>query len=111
MTHGNDLILPEHIYVSLSGEAGVGKSYASKVMVENLCNVLKFHLQDFSTQQSIVVTVSTGIAATHLDGTTLHTVFVLPLKDRRVVKQGPALNALQRKYKFLRVLLTDEVYL
>ena len=105
----NDLILPEPIYVFLSGGAGVGKSYVSKVMIENLRNVLKFHLQDFSTQQSVVVTASTGIAATHLDGTTLHTAFVLPLKDRRVVQQGPALNALQRKYKFLRVLLTDEV--
>ena len=105
----NDLPEPEPIYSFLSGGAGVGKSFVTLPMVENLQNVLKFHLQDFATQPSVVVTASTGIAATHLNGTTLHTAFLLPLNDNRPIIGNSAINNLQKKYKHLKILITDEV--
>ena len=105
----NDRILPRPIYVFLSGGGGVGKSYVSIVLIEMLRNILKFHHQDFDTQKSVAVTASTGIAATHLDGTTLHTAFNLPTHEKPIMKDGNALNTYQRIYKHLRILLHDEI--
>ena len=105
----NGRCLPDPIYVFLSGAGGVGKSYVTKAMVENLRNVLKFHLQDFARQPSVSVTASTGKAACDLNGTTLHTGFMLPLKGRRALKEGSTLNTLKKKYRFLNVIFTDEM--
>ena len=104
----NDKDLPEPIYVFLSGGGGVGKSYVSKAMIENLKNVLKFHPQNFDTQPSVSVTASTGKAACILDGTTIHSAFGLGKFGRSHTK-ADGLNTLRRKYNHLCVLLTDEI--
>ena len=101
--------LPDPIYVFLSGAGGVGKSYVTKAMIENLRNVLKFHLQDFGTQPSVSVTASTGKAACDINGTTLHTGFILPLQGRRTLQEGSVLNSLKKKYRYLNMIITDEI--
>jgi hypothetical protein len=101
--------LPDPIYVFLSGAGGVGKSYVTKAMIENLRNVLKFHLQDFGSQPSVSVTASTGKAACDLNGTTLHTGFSLPCQGRRLLQEGPVLNSLRKKYRYLQMIITDEI--
>ena len=105
----NNLPLPEPIYVFLSGAGGVGKSYATKAMIENTKNVLKFHLQDFNNQPSVAVTASTGKAACDLNGNTLHSAFSLPTNGRAVLQEGPALNTKRKDHHFLRILFTDEI--
>ena len=105
----NGKLLPDPIYVFLSGAGGVGKSYVTKAMIENLRNVLKFHLQDFACQPSVSVTASTGKAACDLNGTTLHTAFILPLQGRKTLQEGSTLNSLKKKYRFLNMIITDEI--
>ena len=105
----NNKPLPDPIYVFLSGAGGVGKSYVTKAMIENLRNILKFHLQDFENQPSLSVTASTGKAACDLNGSTLHSAFTLPLQGRRTLQEGSTLNTLKKKYRFLNVLFTDEI--
>ena len=72
-------------------------------------HVLKFHLQDYATQPSVLVTASTGIAATHLQGTTLHTAFLLPKNDNIPIIGSSASNNLRKKYQHLKILITDEI--
>ena len=105
----NDRPLPDPIYVFLSGAGGVGKSFVTKAMIENVKNVLKFHLQNFENQSSVAVTASTGKAACDLDGTTLHSAFSLPVKGRRQLQEGPTLNTKRKEYHFLKILFTDEI--
>ena len=65
---------PKPFQIFLSGGAGIGKSFLVKAITEYLKRVLRYPNQSLD-QQSVLVTASTGKAATGINGITLHSAF------------------------------------
>ena len=70
-------------------------------------------MQNWDEEPSVVVTASTGKAATNINGTTLHSAFQLPVTSGGALNtrklSNEKLHMLQIKYKYLKVLLIDEI--
>ena len=109
----NDTLKPSAFYVFLSGGAGVGKSFLINIITEYLRRMLRYPSQALD-QQSVLVTASTGKAATNVNGTTLHSAFQLQIRISgrpfHYIKAGnERLHILRNKYRFLKVLIIDEI--
>ena len=76
----NNELPPKPFQIFLSGGAGVGKSFLIKAITEYLKRVLRYPNQNLD-QPSVLVTASTGKAATGINGITLHSAFHLPVKS------------------------------
>lgn len=88
--------------VFLTGEAGSGKTY----LLNQYIQYLKEHKVD------VAVTASTGIAATHLQGTTIHLWSGIGIKDQLTQKDLEKLRKterLKRHYLKTKVLIIDEI--
>ena len=110
----NNVPDPPPFFQFLTGGAGVGKSFLINCIAEYLKHTLKYPGQDFSKQPSVKVTASTGKAATNINGgTTLHSAFHLPVHSKGTkskTKPGKKiLPLLQEQYKYLKVLIIDEI--
>ena len=97
---------PEPFHIFLSGGAGVGKSFLVHVVTE--------FLKSSEMSKSLLVTASTGKAATGINGTTLHSAFNLPVNSgyKSFEYRKPRdeiLHMLRNKYQYLKVLVTDEI--
>ncbi len=95
-------ILKMGFSVYLTGEAGTGKTYVLNQYIEWLRK----------NKMEPAVTASTGIAATHLDGTTIHSWSGIGVRDRiddydleRMEEKKPLWNRLNDS----RVLIIDEI--
>jgi hypothetical protein len=97
-------------YIFLSGGAGVGKSHLVNAIAEYAKRNLKFPSQELD-QPSIKLTASTGKAAAHINGSTLHSAFSISCKSRRHKGKisSKILRLLQTKYKYLKILVLDEI--
>ncbi|XP_066916735.1 uncharacterized protein [Clytia hemisphaerica] len=105
---------PNPFRLLLSGGAGVGKSFLVKTLTEQLKKILKEPGQNYDKEPSVLVTASTGKAASNIDGTTLHSAFKLPIygKGAFFVKKklnGDEMNVLRKRYNYLKVLFVDEI--
>lgn len=88
--------------VFLTGAAGAGKTY----LLNQYINYLKEH------QVRVAVTASTGIAATHLQGTTIHSWSGIGIKNHLTPKDVETISSNRRivgNYKKTRVLIIDEI--
>jgi len=88
--------------IFLTGAAGSGKTY----LLNKYINYLKEH------HVGVAVTASTGIAATHLQGTTLHSWSGIGIRDSISEKELEKLqttNRINRNYKKTKVLIIDEI--
>jgi len=88
--------------IFLTGAAGAGKTY----LLNKYINYLK------ENNVSIAVTASTGIAATHLHGTTIHSWSGIGVRDSLTKKDLEKLLTTKRiksNYKKTKVLIIDEV--
>lgn len=86
----------------LTGEAGSGKTY--------LLNQYIRYLKE--NKVAVAVTASTGIAATHLQGTTIHSWSGIGVKDAlsdKDIEKLAADNRIKRNYKKTKVLIIDEI--
>ena len=104
---------PEPFYIFLSGGAGVGKSFLVNVITEYLKRILRYPNQSLD-EPSVLVTASTGKAATNINGTTLHSAFHLPVKTGNKFfgyrkPRDEVLHSMRNKYKYLKVVLIDEI--
>ena len=81
--------------VCLTGPAGSGKTYLLNQYIEYLKK----------EKVKVGVTASTGIAATHLDGKTIHSWSGIGIKDE--LTDGDVQNILDRKYLQLQLRLTS----
>lgn len=88
--------------VFLTGPAGSGKTY-----------VLRKFIADLKKQKKrVAVTASTGIAATHLNGTTIHSWSGLGIRDELTSRDRNWLasnSRLNKRYNSTDVLIIDEV--
>lgn len=88
--------------VFLTGEAGSGKTY----LLNQYIRYLKENKVD------VAVTASTGIAATHLQGSTIHAWSGIGVKDTLNDKELEKLvgdSRIKRNYKKTKVLIIDEI--
>lgn len=88
--------------IFLTGAAGAGKTY----LLNQYINYLK------ENNVSVAVTASTGIAATHLQGTTLHSWSGIGVKDNLTQHDLEKLlktDRVRRNYKKTKVLIIDEI--
>jgi len=88
--------------IFLTGAAGSGKTY--------LLNQYITYLKDNNV--NVAMTASTGIAATHLQGTTLHAWSGIGIKDyltKKDLEKLLATSRIKRNYKKTKVLIIDEI--
>ncbi len=88
--------------IFLTGAAGSGKTY----LLNKYINYLK------ENNVGVAITASTGIAATHLQGTTLHSWSGIGVKDNLTKKDLEKLltiSRIKRNYKKTKVLIVDEI--
>lgn len=88
--------------VFLTGAAGSGKTY---VLREYISFLKKHHIE-------VAITASTGIAATHLGGQTIHSWSGLGIRDTLTQYDIESLlekQPLQKRYEKTKVLIIDEV--
>ncbi|MDX2345803.1 MAG: AAA family ATPase, partial [Legionella sp.] len=88
--------------VFLTGAAGAGKTY----LLNQYINYLK------NNNVSVAVTASTGIAATHLDGTTIHAWSGIGVRDHLSATDLEKLlkkQNIKKHYKKTKVLIIDEI--
>jgi ATP-dependent DNA helicase PIF1 len=88
--------------VFLTGAAGSGKTY--------LLNKYISYLKDHNVK--VAVTASTGIAATHLYGTTIHAWSGIGVKDsltQRDLEKLLTTKRIKKNYKKTKVLIIDEI--
>ena len=76
----SDLDMPDPFDIFLSGGAGVGKSVLANLITEFLKKTLKYAGQNCEYHPSVVITASTGKAASNINGTTLRLAFSLPVR-------------------------------
>ena len=101
-------------YIFLSGGGGVGKSHLVKVIAEYVKRNLKFRKQNLD-QPSIMLTASTGKAASHIGGVTLHSAFHIPCKkskndeETEIKIPNKVLSVLKKKYRYLKMIVIDEI--
>jgi len=88
--------------IFLTGAAGSGKTY----LLNKYINYLK------ENNVMVAVTASTGIAATHLQGATLHSWSGIGVKDKLTQKDLEKIlktSRIKRNYKKTKVLIIDEI--
>jgi ATP-dependent DNA helicase PIF1 len=88
--------------IFLTGAAGSGKTY----LLNKYINYLK------DNNVKVAVTASTGIAATHLQGTTIHSWSGIGVRDTITKKDLEKLlttKRIKRNYKKTKVLIIDEI--
>src|SRR5471030_3184451 len=88
--------------IFLTGEAGSGKTY----LLNKYIHYLKAH------KVEVAVTASTGIAATHLQGATIHSWSGIGVRDHLAQKDLEKLlttDRIKRNYKKTNVLIIDEI--
>lgn len=88
--------------IFLTGAAGSGKTY----LLNKYINYLK------DNNIGVAITASTGIAATHLQGTTIHSWSGIGVRDNLTKKDLEKLlttNRIKRNYTKTKVLIIDEI--
>lgn len=88
--------------IFLTGAAGAGKTY----LLNQYITYLKEH------HVEVAITASTGIAATHLQGMTIHAWSGIGVKDHLTQKDLKKLletNRIKRNYTHTKVLIIDEI--
>ncbi|MDR3492317.1 MAG: AAA family ATPase [Gammaproteobacteria bacterium] len=88
--------------IFLTGAAGSGKTY--------LLNKYINYLKDYNVR--VAITASTGIAATHLQGTTIHAWSGIGVKDTitpRDLEKLLTTSRIKSNYKKTKVLIIDEI--
>ena len=105
----NHELEPKPFQICFSGGAGFG-SFLATAITER---ILRYPSQNLANP-SVLVTASTGKAATNVNGITLHSAFNLPVKSalKSCGYQKPSdeiLHKLCNKYQYLKVLIIDEI--
>lgn len=88
--------------IFLTGAAGSGKTY--------LLNKYIHYLKENNV--TVAVTASTGIAATHIQGTTIHSwsgIGVKDMLDQKALEKLLTTERIKRNYKKTKVLIIDEI--
>ena len=107
----NDLPDPNPFHIFLSGGAGVGKSFLTKVITERMKKTLKIPGQNMAKHPTVLVTASTGKTAINVNGITLHFAFGLPVRENITFTQlaWDKKDNFLKKYVNPKALLVDKI--
>ena len=97
--------------VFLTGGAGVGKSVVIRALYQALHRLLCSEAGQNPEDVRILLCAYTGLAAYNIQGSTLHSAFCIEPNKKLTYKplSDDKRNTLQTKYKYLTVLIIDEV--
>jgi hypothetical protein len=102
---------PFHIF--LSGGAGVGKTHLVHAIYQTAIRMLRVpgHNPEHPT---VLLTASTGKAAANINGTTLHSAFSLPVREKgqSLNYKKPSderMNTMRALYANLKIIIADEI--
>ena len=100
-------------YIHLSGGAGVGKSHTIHAIYQSAIRALRQTGQNANCP-TVLLTASTGKAAANINGTTIHSAFSLPIRQKGKSFQyrkisSDKLNTLRCLYQNLKILIVDEI--
>ena len=103
----------EPFFTFLSGGEGVGKSHVVNTIYQSAIRALRKPGNDIE-KPTVLLTATTGKAATNIDGITLHSAFSLPVKERGrqfEYKQPGAekLNNMWCHYRCLKIIVIDTI--
>ena len=109
----NNMESIESLHIFLCGGTSVGKSFSLKSVIEYLKRLMKYHGQNLH-QPVVLVTASTGKAATRINGITKHSAFNLTIckLGKQFCSRKPSDEELNEKrywYKYLNTLMLVEV--
>ena len=111
----NKRLQSDSFYIFLTGGAGVGKTFLINVVYEGLTRALRTPGQD-PAKPSVLMTASTGKAASNIDGMTIHSAFGLPLRKKKGEQDftykkpdQSKLNTMRCSYTNLKVIIADEI--
>ena len=104
---------PFQMFLTGKGVPDIAKSFLIKAITEYLKRVLRYLHQNLD-QSSVLVTASTGKAATGINRITLHFAFHLTVKSglKSYEYKKPSdetLHMLRNKYQYFKVLIIDEI--
>ena len=89
--------MPDPLLMQILGTAGTSKSF----LIGTLINLLSNHC---------LITTTTGMAAYHIHGMTLHSALQLPVRDHNCNDlQGSSLASLQQRLAEIQYIIIDEV--
>ena len=104
---------PAPFSIFLSGGAGVGKSHTVNTIFQGVVRALRAPGQD-PDKPTVLMTASTGKAATNVNGITVHSAFALPVKQQgcQFLYRKPSaerLNTMRSNYVNLKLIIIDEI--
>ena len=106
----NDPNLNDPFYLYIGGEAGTGKSYLLKLIIEAVKLLPKYSGQELDKPHYITI-APTGVAAYLVNGTTIESgLGIQPQKGRSFKTSNPSKNSNMRfLYEDLQIIFLDEV--
>ncbi|XP_062283095.1 uncharacterized protein LOC133987667 [Scomber scombrus] len=101
---------PEPFHLFVTGGAGTGKSHLIKAIQYEAMRLLS-PICSQPDNISVLLTAPTGIAAFHIDATTIHNTFSIGLDVRLPYTPlgEEKVNSLRAKYRDLQILIIDEI--
>ena len=101
----------EKLHIFITGGAGVGKSLVVRTLYQALHRLLCSESGQNPEDIRILMCAYTGLAAYNIQGSTLHSAFCIEPNKKLTYKRlsDDKRNTLQTKYKYLTVLIVDEV--
>jgi ATP-dependent DNA helicase PIF1 len=95
---------PRPLLLNVDGVAGSGKTFT----VLKLCARLQELAQQSGKENPVVRAAPTGVAAFNIVGKTLHSLFQLPVKQKKSDLSNATLQSLQALFQYIRFLVIDE---
>ena len=95
---------PRPLCLNVDGVAGSGKTFT----VLKLCARLQELARQSGKENPVVRAAPTGVAAFNIVGKTLHSLFRLPVKQKKSDLSNATLQSLQSVFKDIRFLVIDE---
>ena len=104
---------PDPFYIHLTGSAGTGKSHLVRSIYQLATRILQQapSNSDLDSGEVVLLTSYTGSAAFNIGGSTIHSLFSIPLNPPKEYKpiKPPGLHEIERKLSKIKLLIIDEI--
>ncbi len=104
---------PDPFFIHLTGSAGTGKSHLVRSIYQLATRILQQAPadSDLDSGEVVLLTSYTGSAAFNIGGSTIHSLFSIPLNPPKEYKpiKPPGLHEIERKLSKIKLLIIDEI--
>ena len=105
-TYGKQVPLPFPLF--LSDHAGCGKSHLIKTIYDSISNLFLYE-NGSQVKLELLVPAPTGIAATNINGTTIHFGLNIPCWCKLMLLSDKNCEELRNKYSKVQIVIIDEI--